>query len=109
VQSAYGKEIAPIRPSIDSGRVVELSKQRAEQMTASRLLAILAGAAAGIAAVPAHATAQATRFVEQLASGAIAIPEPGDFALFLLGVTGLIIGRRASRNRAARNESNLDG
>lgn len=28
-----------------------------------------------------------------------AIPEPSDFALFLLGVAGLIIGRRTSRRR----------
>jgi hypothetical protein len=27
------------------------------------------------------------------------IPEPSDFALFLLGVAGLVIGRRSSRKR----------
>lgn len=27
------------------------------------------------------------------------IPEPSDFALFLMGVAGLVIGRRSSRRR----------
>jgi hypothetical protein len=36
------------------------------------------------------------------------VPEPADFALFLIGVTGLLIGRRASRARAAQNQEQLD-
>ena len=28
-----------------------------------------------------------------------AVPEPSDFALFLIGVAGLLIGRRGSRRR----------
>ena len=28
-----------------------------------------------------------------------AIPEPSDFALFVMGVAGLVIGRRSSRRR----------
>jgi hypothetical protein len=31
------------------------------------------------------------------------VPEPSDLALFLLGVTGLVIGQRTSRNRRRRN------
>jgi hypothetical protein len=30
------------------------------------------------------------------------VPEPADFALFLLGVGGLVIGRRSSRARRTR-------
>jgi hypothetical protein len=32
------------------------------------------------------------------------IPEPGDVALFLLGVTGLIVGRWSSRARKKRSQ-----
>lgn len=35
------------------------------------------------------------------AMAATAVPEPTDFALFLLGVAGLIIGRRSARARHA--------
>jgi hypothetical protein len=34
-----------------------------------------------------------------VASAAASIPEPADFTLFLLGVAGLLIGRRSSRSR----------
>ncbi len=42
-------------------------------------------------------------------SGGTAVPEPSDFALFLLGVTGLVIGRRASSARKVRAQAELDG
>jgi hypothetical protein len=32
------------------------------------------------------------------------IPEPGDFALFLIGVTGLVVGRWTSKTRKRRQE-----
>jgi hypothetical protein len=32
-----------------------------------------------------------------LALSSVAVPEPGEFGLFTLGVIGLMIGRRASR------------
>jgi hypothetical protein len=32
------------------------------------------------------------------------IPEPGDVALFLLGVTGLVVGRWSSRGRKKRTD-----
>ncbi|MEK6636671.1 MAG: hypothetical protein AABY88_01170 [Pseudomonadota bacterium] len=32
------------------------------------------------------------------------IPEPGDFALFLIGVTGLVVGRWTSKSRKRRQE-----
>ncbi len=32
------------------------------------------------------------------------IPEPGDFALFLIGVTGLVVGRWTSKARKRRQE-----
>jgi hypothetical protein len=32
------------------------------------------------------------------------VPEPGDFALFLIGVTGLIVGRWTSKTRKRRQE-----
>lgn len=34
----------------------------------------------------------------------VEVPEPADFALFAMGVAGLLIGRRGSRNR--RDQSN---
>jgi hypothetical protein len=34
-----------------------------------------------------------------LAMSGVAIPEPGEYGLFVLGVVGLMIGRRASRRR----------
>jgi hypothetical protein len=42
-------------------------------------------------------------------SGGTSVPEPSDFALFLLGVTGLVIGRRASSARKVRAQAELDG
>jgi hypothetical protein len=32
------------------------------------------------------------------------IPEPGDFALFVIGIAGLVIGRWSSRSRKRRRE-----
>lgn len=32
------------------------------------------------------------------------VPEPTDFALFLIGVAGLIIGRRTARRRSHHND-----
>jgi hypothetical protein len=57
---------------------------------------------------PAQASLGAQQLIDNVAN-AVAIPEAGNFALFLLGVAGLIIGRRASRVRAKRSESDLDG
>jgi xanthosine utilization system XapX-like protein len=60
-------------------------------MTATRvLLAFLAAIAIG--AAPA------------LAAAAVSVDAPGDIALFALGVTGLIIGRRISKRRNQRND-----
>ncbi len=39
-----------------------------------------------------------------LAQGAMAIPEPGDAALFVLAVTGLIVGRQLSRRAPRRKD-----
>lgn len=41
------------------------------------------------------------------AGGSIQIPEPGDAALFVIAVVGLILGRHASR-RAPRQDSTPD-
>ncbi len=32
------------------------------------------------------------------------IPEPSDFALFLMGVAGLVVGRRSSRKRRQNDD-----
>lgn len=40
-------------------------------------------------------------------SGSVAIPEPGDAALFVIAVIGLVIGRQASR-RAPRQDDTSD-
>jgi hypothetical protein len=76
-------------------------------MRSVRQVGTIIGAA--LALVPQIAAAKAGAIVDTLTSGATAIPEPGDLALFLLGVTGLIVGRRASRIRAVRKRSELDG
>lgn len=52
--------------------------------------------------------AWANGIVDSLSAGATAIPEPGDLALFVLGVAGLMIGRRASRIRQDRKRRKLD-
>jgi hypothetical protein len=59
-------------------------------------------------AAPAQARLGARELIDNVAN-AVAIPEAGNFALFLLGIAGLIIGRRASRVRARKSESDLDG
>ncbi len=41
------------------------------------------------------------------ASGSIRIPEPGDAALFVIAVVGLVVGRHASR-RAPRRDNHPD-
>ncbi len=61
-----------------------------------------------VCAVALPGMAWASGVVESLSRGAIAIPEPGNVALLLLGVTGLIIGRRASRVRQDRKRRELD-
>ena len=38
-------------------------------------------------------------------SGGIQIPEPGDAALFVVAVVGLIVGRHASRRAPKRDEA----
>jgi hypothetical protein len=69
-----------------------------------RWLSILAIAIAA----PAGASLGARQLIDNVAN-AVAIPEAGNFALFLLGVAGLVIGRRASKVRARPPESDLDG
>ncbi len=47
-----------------------------------------------------------TMLVAEPALAATPVPEPSDFALFLLGVAGLIIGRRsASARRHKKDDS----
>jgi hypothetical protein len=48
-------------------------------------------------------TALASSSVALAASGSVQIPEPGDAALFVIAVAGLILGRHASR-RAPRHD-----
>jgi hypothetical protein len=57
--------------------------------------------------VPALAAAADQSLVSRVAGGAISVPEPSPLALLLIGVAGLIIGRRASRNRRD-NDQGLD-
>jgi hypothetical protein len=38
-------------------------------------------------------------------SGSVQIPEPGDAALFVVAVVGLIIGRQASRRAPKRDQA----
>lgn len=64
--------------------------------------------ATGLWAIPALAASQTASLVSRVAGGAISIPEPSNLALLFIGVAGLIIGRRASRNRR-RDEEGLDG
>lgn len=59
-------------------------------------------------AAPALADTGTSSIIGNIAH-AVAIPEAGNFALFLLGLAGLVIGRRASRGRSQRSESDLDG
>ncbi|MEO5598167.1 MAG: hypothetical protein ABIQ66_06065 [Novosphingobium sp.] len=42
------------------------------------------------------------------AHGGVDIPEPTDFALFSLGVIGLILGRRAAMKRGVRPPSDVE-
>lgn len=55
---------------------------------------VLGGVALALAGAPA---------VASLTSGT-PIPEPTDFALFLLGVAGLVIGRRTARRRSSHKD-----
>jgi hypothetical protein len=60
-----------------------------------------------IAAIPGAATAQnGGKTVAPPASPQTStqIPEPGDFALFLIGVAGLVVGRWTSKTRKRRQE-----
>jgi len=41
-------------------------------------------------------------------SGSVQIPEPGDAALFVIAVIGLVVGRQASR-RAPRQDDDPQG
>jgi PEP-CTERM motif len=61
-----------------------------------------------LATTPALASAAGQSLVSRFAGGAISVPEPSNLALLLIGVAGLIIGRRASRNRDTDDEG-LDG
>jgi hypothetical protein len=40
-----------------------------------------------------------------LAQGSVQIPEPGDAALFVVAVVGLILGRQASRRAPKRDQA----
>jgi PEP-CTERM motif len=53
---------------------------------------------------PTLAAASDQSLVSRVAGGAISVPEPSPLALLLIGVAGLIIGRRASRNRHSNDE-----
>jgi hypothetical protein len=61
--------------------------------TAMVAFAIALGAAMPASAVPAAPVAPVTT---------TSVPEPADFALFLLGVAGLVVGRRTSRAKRTR-------
>ncbi len=68
----------------------------------------VSGVAIGLWAAPALAASHTMALVSRVAGGAISIPEPSNLALLIIGVAGLIIGRRASRNRG-RSDEGLDG
>lgn len=74
-------------------------------MTVRTTLRILAGFAGASLAMPAQA---ATHIVENLARGVVAVPEPSQLALFVLGVAGVVIGHRASRKRDRNDDGDLD-
>lgn len=57
----------------------------------NRSILVSAWLVAAFAAMPAYAAS----------GGSTSVPEPADFALFALGVVGLVIGRRSSRKRPA--------
>lgn len=70
---------------------------------------VMAGVVWALAAVPAMATGDSASLVARVAVGAIDIPEPSNLALLVIGFAGLIIGRRASRNRRRPDDQGLDG
>jgi hypothetical protein len=60
-----------------------------------------------VAAIPGAAFAQnsgTTSAPPVPAQTSTQIPEPGDFALFLIGVAGLVVGRWTSKARKRRQE-----
>lgn len=71
------------------------------------LLAIIMVMALPSVAAAQQATAPTTATAAPAASaggGGIQIPEPGDLALFLIGVAGLIVGRWSARSRKRNQE-----
>ena len=69
---------------------------------------VIAGIMIAGASAPVLASGDGASLVSQVAGGAIAIPEPSNLALLVIGVAGLIIGRRASRNRRRPEDQGLD-
>jgi hypothetical protein len=66
------------------------------------VLAVVLGAA-GLSSAAYAAAPQLSAVATQIATE---IPEPSDFALFVIGVAGLIIGRRTSRVRKPHKDGN---
>lgn len=64
------------------------------------VMALPSVAAAQQAAAPTTATAAPAAS----SGGGVQIPEPGDLALFLIGVAGLIVGRWSARSRKRNQE-----
>ena len=63
-------------------------------------------AAAVLLAIPAVGQAQnsGTTVTQLPPQTSTEVPEPGDFALFMIGITGLVVGRWTSRARRHRQE-----
>jgi hypothetical protein len=71
-------------------------------LAVAMMAAIPSTAVAQQAVAPAAAAAQPA--APSASGGGIQIPEPGDLALFLIGVAGLIVGRWTARSRKRNQE-----